>query len=90
MMGKAGRDLDTWNTSALKILEEYSGQWIRVCTSKSNGSYEPELEGVEKTPPPPWPPGGFDWMIKLALTGRVIRDKTHHIYRELWPSRLGS
>jgi hypothetical protein len=82
MPDEEGR-IDTYNESALVIVEQYAGQWIRVMSNQSDRCYDvletPKLD----LPTPKWPEGGFPWMFDTAFKNRVIRDLNHPLLQTL-------
>jgi hypothetical protein len=75
--------IDTYNESALAIIEQYPGQWIRVLSNQSDRCYDvletPKLD----LPVPKWPEGGFPWMFDTAFKNRVIRDLNQPLLQTL-------
>jgi hypothetical protein len=79
---EAGR-LDTYNESALTIIEQYPRRWIRVLTNQIDRCYEVlETPSVEQ-PAPKWPEGGFKELFSKAFKGRVINDINHSVLKAL-------
>jgi|SRR5215831_16493305 len=81
MPDESGR-LDSWNESALAIVERYSGRWIRVLRNKTDGCYDIQDAPIE-LPPPNWPEGGFRPLFNLAFRNRVIDRIDHSVLKAL-------
>lgn len=81
MPGADGR-LDQWNRSALRIVNEYAGQWIRVASNMGLGGYEVYIAEAE-FPPPVWPTEGFHSLLKKAFAGKIIETVDHPVIRML-------
>jgi len=81
MPGPDGR-LDPWNQSALVIINEYSGKWIRVLSNRDSGSYEVVTPDNE-FPPPVWPPEGFPSLVNKAFRGKIIDTLDHPVLKRL-------
>ena len=81
MPGQDGR-LDEWNRSALTIVNQYPGRWIRVVPSMEYGGYEVILPTGEY-PPPSWPQEGFQSLVKKAFRGKVIDSLDHPVIKRL-------
>ncbi len=81
MPGRDGR-LDQWNQSALLIINEYSGQWIRVVPNMGLGGYEVIVPNNE-FPPPHWPPEGFQSLLRKAFRGKIIENLDHSVLKRL-------
>jgi hypothetical protein len=79
---EAGR-LDTYNESALSIVEQYSGQWIRVLANQVNRCYDVLLIASTELPAPKWPDGGFKQLFNLAFQNRVINNINHPVLKAL-------
>jgi hypothetical protein len=78
---EAGR-LDTYNKSALSIIEQYPGQWIRVLPNQIDRCYD-FLEPMIELPAPKWPEGGFKQLFSVAFKHRVITDINHPVLKTL-------
>jgi len=72
-----GGRIDTYNESALAIVEEYAGQWIRVLCDQNERSYSVLTSPPVELPVPKWPDGGFEWMFRAAFKGRIIKTTEH-------------
>lgn len=82
MPDETGR-LDTYNESALSIIEQYPGQWIRVLPNQIDRCYDVlEMPAIE-LPSPKWPEGGFRQLFSLAFKNRVINDINHPVLKAL-------
>jgi hypothetical protein len=82
MPDEAGR-LDTYNESALSIVEQYPAQWIRVLPNQVDRCYDVlEVPSIE-LPVPNWPDGGFNQLFSLAFKNRVINNINHPVLRAL-------
>jgi hypothetical protein len=73
-------NIDTYNESALAIVSEHAGKWIRVLCDRSEKAYfvlesPPSIE----LPVPRWPEGGYDWMSTIAFRNRIIKTPEHPI-----------
>jgi hypothetical protein len=75
--------IDTYNESALAIIEQYAGQWIRVLSNQSDRCYDVLETAKLDLPEPKWPEGGFAWMFDTAFKNRVIRDLNHPLLETL-------
>ena len=81
MPGPDGR-LDQWNQSALQIVTEYAGKWIRVLSNMGLGAYEVYTAEAE-FPPPVWPQEGFQSLLQKAFRAKIIDSVDHPIIRKL-------
>ncbi len=72
--GADGR-IDSWNESALHILNEYAGRWIRVTANRELGAYD-VVEPITLLAPPEWPASSDD-LLRKAFRDRVI-DRVDH------------
>jgi hypothetical protein len=78
--GQDGK-IDTWNESALAIVREYSGRWIRVQSNRESGSYD-VIEPISEFPAPEWP-ADPQAILKIAFRNRIISSADHPIVRQL-------
>ena len=74
--------LDSWNQSALDIVEEYAGRWIRVTSNRQLGAYEPTKSTVD-IQPPTWPGEGFEKLVERAFKGKIIDTPDHPVIQRL-------
>jgi hypothetical protein len=74
--GETGR-LDTYSLSAHYIIQSYASKWIRILTNQQAKVYEVYDHADPEWPLPKWPEGGPDYIFKLALRGRIIRNLDH-------------
>jgi len=81
MPGPDGR-VDHWNESALQIVNEYAGRWIRVSSNRSLGAYDVNFPEVPYDPPN-WPTEGFTSLLEKAFRGKIIQSLTHPIVKML-------
>ena len=81
MPGSDGR-LDTWNESALLIVKQYAGKWIRVVSNMGLGAYE-VITPNNDFPPPNWPAEGFESLLRKAFRGKIIDSLDHPIIKSL-------
>jgi len=81
MPGPDGR-LDSWNQSALQIVTEYAGRWIRVISNLGASGYEVYTAEAE-FPSPVWPSEGFHSLLKKAFRGKIVDSLDHPIIKRL-------
>jgi hypothetical protein len=81
MPGPDGR-LDSWNQSALQIVTEYAGRWIRVVSNMGMGGYEVYTTEAD-FPPPVWPPEGFHSLLEKAFRGKIVDTLDHPVVKRL-------
>ena len=82
MAGGTGR-IDTYNESALSIIDRYAGQWIRVLPNQIDRCYDVlEMPSVD-LPSPKWPEGGFKQLFSMAFKNRVINTIAHPVLKAL-------
>ncbi len=81
MPGRDGR-LDQWNQSALTIINEYSGRWIRVVPNMGLGGYEVIIPNNE-FPDPNWPQEGFQSLLRKGFRGKIIENLDHPVIKRL-------
>jgi hypothetical protein len=81
MPGPDGR-LDSWNQSALRIVNEYVGRWIRVVSNMGVGGYDVYTTEAE-FPPPVWPSEGFHSLLKKAFRDKIVDRLDHPIIKRL-------
>ena len=81
MPGRDGR-LDQWNQSALTIINEYPGKWIRVVPNMGLGGYEVIVPNNE-FPDPNWPQEGFQSLLRKAFRGKIIENLDHPVIKRL-------
>jgi hypothetical protein len=74
--------LDSYNSSALVIVNEHAGKWLRVLSSRAAAAYE-IVETSIQLPPPQWPEAGFADLITKAFKGRLIDNIDHQVLRRL-------
>lgn len=74
--------LDSWNQSALEIVAEYAGRWIRVTSNRQLGAYEVTQSAID-IPPPNWPEEGFKPLVERAFKGKIIDRPDHPVVRQL-------
>jgi hypothetical protein len=74
MPGEDGK-IDTYNESALVIVSEHAGKWIRILTNDSQKCYS--ILDCDVNPPAPKFPESFEWMFDTAYRGRVIASLDH-------------
>jgi hypothetical protein len=84
-----GGRLDTFNESALNIVAEYAGQWVRVLVDQAEKSYSVMSSPPMEIPAPKWPDGGFAWMCETAFKNRIIRSLDHPALVALRGGMLG-
>lgn len=82
MPDESGR-LDTYNESALQIIEQYGGRWIRVLPNQVERRYDVLEMAATELPAPKWPEGGFTKLFSLAFRGRVIDNLNHPVLKTL-------
>jgi hypothetical protein len=75
--------LDTFNESALEIVERYAGQWIRVLANQADRCYDVLEMPMIESPNPKWPDGGFKQLFALAFKNRVIDNLNHPVLKAL-------
>ena len=68
---ESGR-LDTYNESALLIIDQFAAQWIRLLPNQIERRYDVLEMAATELPAPKWPEGGFPKLFSLAFRGRVI------------------
>lgn len=81
-MPAADGRMDQWNGSALQIVNEYAGRWIRVAANMGLGAYE-VFTTAAPFDPPAWPPEGFSSILEKAFRGRIIDSVDHPIVKML-------
>ena len=81
MPGSEGR-LDTWNESALLIVKEYAGRWIRVVSNMGLGAYEVIIPNND-FPSPNWPAEGFKSLLRKAFRRKIIDSLEHPVIKSL-------
>jgi hypothetical protein len=79
---EAGR-LDTYNESALSIVEQYQGQWIRVLPNEIDRCYDVLEMPSTELPAPKWLEGGFKQLFSMAFKNRVITNINHPVLKAL-------
>jgi hypothetical protein len=75
--------IDSYNESALAIVAEQSGRWIRVISNQQSRSYEVLESPRTELPAPKWPDGGFNELFSIAFKERVIRSLDHPFLKHL-------
>lgn len=78
--GPDGR-LDTWNESAMHIVNTYAGQWIRVTPNHDVGAYD-VMRPVALFPAPEWPET-TESLLQKAFRGRIIDRLDHPVINRL-------
>jgi hypothetical protein len=73
---------DQWGQSALEIVAQHSGKWIRVVSNRHLGAYE-VYHTRQELPDPEWPEEGFSYLVNKAFKGKVIDRPDHPIIRQL-------
>jgi hypothetical protein len=79
---ESGR-LDSYNESALEIVAEHSGKWIRVLCDQSEKAYSILDSPPIDCPLPKWPELGFNWMVRVAFKNRIIKTHEHPVLQAL-------
>jgi hypothetical protein len=74
--------LDSWNKSALEIIREYCGRWIKIESNHESGGYDVVLPSGN-FPEPTWPDESFESFLKKAFKGKVINNIDHQILKRL-------
>lgn len=74
--------VNEWNRSSAEAAEKARGNWIRVGTNQSIGSYE-VFCATGDLPPPVWPEITMKQMIRTAFRDRILDDATHPVVRRL-------
>jgi hypothetical protein len=69
--------LDSYNESALAIVTEYAGQWVRIICNQQSRAYEVLSSPQADAPAPQWPSGAFPFLLETAFRGRIIRNIDH-------------
>jgi hypothetical protein len=72
-----GGNIDTYNESALAIVSEHAGKWIRVLCNQNEKAYSILDSPPMELPTPKWPEGGYDWMTRIAFKNRKIKAHDH-------------
>ncbi len=74
--------IDSWNASAMAIINAHAGEWIRVVSQRDAACY-----GVFTTeadlPAPEWPDEPFEELLGKAFKGRIIDTLDHPLVRRL-------
>ncbi len=78
---ESGR-LDTYNESALTIVGEHAGRWVRILANQQNRAYDVLESPLVELPAPQWPTGGFEFLFATAFRGRII-DSINHPYLKM-------
>jgi hypothetical protein len=78
-----GGRLDTYNESALEIVAEHAGKWIRILCDQQEKAYSILDSPPLDCPVPKWPEGGFRWMTRIAFKGRIIKSLDHPVLQTL-------
>ena len=78
--GADGR-IDSWNESALHIVSNYGGRWIRVMANREIGAYD-VVQPISPFPAPAWL-GTPDELLRKAFRDRVIDSVDHPVVRRL-------
>lgn len=75
----SGRGLDSYSESALRIVIQNAGCWIRVKTDQEAKEYIFESAPENHVMPlkPKWPDGGIDAMISTGFKGLIIDSLEH-------------
>jgi hypothetical protein len=80
---EAGR-LDSYNRSALEIVNGYAGEWIRVTLDESGRCYQVvEMASKVEMPQPKWPEGGFAYLFGVAIKANIITSLEHPLLKTL-------
>ena len=74
--------LDSWTTSALRIVHEYCDRWIKIKSKMSTGCYDVFLPPVE-IPAPEWPADGLRFLVNRAFKNRVINSLEDPVVKKL-------
>jgi hypothetical protein len=82
MPDETGR-IDSYNESALRIIDQFAGQWIRILSNQSERRYDVLETPSTQLPEPKWPKDGFQWMFSTAFRSRVIDSINHPVLRAL-------
>jgi hypothetical protein len=72
-------NIDTYNESALAIVSECGGKWIRVLCDRGEKAYSILESPPLDLPAPKWPEGGYDWMVATAFKNRIIKTPEHPV-----------
>jgi hypothetical protein len=80
---EAGRQ-DSYNRSALEIVYQHSGEWIRVVSNEGSKTYEIwQMKAQVEMPIPNWPEGGFAYLFGIAIKGNIITTLEHPLLKTL-------
>jgi hypothetical protein len=75
-------NLDSWTTSALRIVHEYCDKWIKVKAVLSAGCYEVIVAPTEIAAPE-WPSEGLKFLVNRAFKNRVINSTNDPVIKKL-------
>ena len=73
---------DFWNKSAMSIVAEYPGRWIRLRSNQVLGGYE-ALVSENDFSQPVWPQERFTSLFKKAFRGKIIDSLEHPVIKRL-------
>ncbi|MBF0196381.1 MAG: hypothetical protein HQL32_01660 [Planctomycetes bacterium] len=74
--------LDSWNESAMNIVDEHAGKWIRLRPNMSLKAYDCVIAKGEIASPE-WPDISYDEVIEKAFKGKIIDDLDHPMLKNL-------
>jgi hypothetical protein len=78
-----GGRIDTYSESALAIVTDHAGKWIRVLSDQNDKTYNVLESSSMELSALKWPEAGFEWMFQTAFRNRVIRSLEHPILKAL-------
>ncbi len=74
--------IDDWNKSALEAAQLAKGNWCRIFSNKSLGSYDVKMS-TSPGPSPVWPEKEFSEILKIAFKDKYIDSLEHVVVKKL-------
>lgn len=75
-------NLDSWTTSALRIVTEYCDRWIKIKSRMNAGCYEVIPAPIE-SPAPEWPAAGLQFLVNRAFKNKLITSVQDPVIKRL-------
>lgn len=72
-----------WHASAMAIVQEHAGKWIRVTANRELGGYDVLIAEARDLPEPVWPECGLEGLVETAFKGKIIDTADHIVIRKL-------
>jgi hypothetical protein len=81
-MDDEGRELNSWTESALRVINQAQGKWLRHYAKRGDGSYR-VIPATKDLGDPKWPSESWEEILELAFKDKFIEDINHPYFEKL-------